>query len=190
MDLLCFWPWSMLSRLVLIGRALGLLGAEKAATSVRLLVANVGDSRAVLCRGAKEPAPLQACRLSEVAPIARGGERGGGGNPLGTLRIFSPGLGPSFQPCMLSIMPLSARTKFPFLASFFLQKINLGSGAERLKTRQLVFWCERTTSPTAPMRSSASKPWAELSICTASGESSAHRRSSLEVHLGSYYLGS
>ncbi|CAE7220171.1 unnamed protein product [Symbiodinium natans] len=77
-------------------RALGLLGAEKAATSVRLLVANVGDSRAVLCRGAKEPAPLQACRLSEDHKPNRPDEKqriealGGVVDLYGVWRVFCP----------------------------------------------------------------------------------------------------
>ncbi|CAE6925316.1 unnamed protein product [Symbiodinium sp. CCMP2456] len=65
----------------------------------RLLVANVGDSRAVLCRAAKEPLapqPLQACRLSEDHKPNRPDEQqriealGGVVDLYGVWRVFCP----------------------------------------------------------------------------------------------------
>mmetsp|Transcript_51146 Transcript_51146/g.95834 ORF Transcript_51146/g.95834 Transcript_51146/m.95834 type:complete len:446 (+) Transcript_51146:41-1378(+) len=65
----------------------------------RLLIANVGDSRAVLCRGAppeKEAAPLQAFRLSEDQKPNRPDEKqrieamGGVVDLYGVWRVFCP----------------------------------------------------------------------------------------------------
>ncbi|CAE7240969.1 unnamed protein product [Symbiodinium necroappetens] len=78
---------------------LALVYAEQGG-AYRLLVANVGDSRAVLCRAAKEPSaqqqPLQACRLSEDHKPNRPDEQqriealGGVVDLYGVWRVFCP----------------------------------------------------------------------------------------------------